>query len=200
MERRKAVTADTFGVDILDPENRIAMLAREQAASIDEYLTRSARAAKLSDMGMFDNPLEYMVARPFTARHQNAATNAAERANTIDKAITDLNQQSQATLVTQKAINEELTADEAAAKAQLISLKADEAIRVAKMNRNTAYLADLKTLRGMDEEQLKLAAEGYKLLRHEQDFNARMAEVQANREARKTAAKGAADELEHVMM
>lgn len=200
MERRKAATAETFGVDILDPENRIAMLAREQAASIDEYLTRSARAAQLSDMGLFDNPLEYMVARPFTARHQNAAVAAADRANTIDKAITDLNQQSQATLVTQKAINEELTADEAAKKAQLISLKADEAVRVARLNRNTAYLTDLKTLRGMDEEQLKLAAEGYKLQRHEQEFQARMAEVKANREARKTAAKGAADELEYVMM
>ena len=200
MERRKKATAEAFGVDMLDPENRVAMLAREQAASVDEYLTRSARAAQLSDMGLFDNPLEYMVARPFTARHQNAASAAANRANVIDKAITDLNQQAQATVVTQKAINEELSEAEAAAKAQLISLKADEAVRAARLTRNTAYLADLKTMRGMDEEQLKLSAEGYKLVRHEQEFNARMAEVQANRAARKESKKTADEELSYVMM
>jgi len=200
MEQRKKATAEAFGVDMLDPENRIAMLAREQAASVDEYLVRSKRAAELADTSLFGSPLEYMIARPFTNRHVNAAQAAAERATVIDKSITDLNQQSQATVITQKAINEELTADEAAKRAQLVSLKADEAVRAATINRNTAYLADLKALRGLDEEQLKWSAEAYKLNRHEQEFQARMAEVQANRTARKEAKKGAADEMSYQMM
>jgi hypothetical protein len=40
-EKRKKATAAAFGTDILDPENRIAYLAREQAAAVDESLARS---------------------------------------------------------------------------------------------------------------------------------------------------------------
>lgn len=73
MEERKKATADAFGVDILDPNNRLVMLASEQAAQIDNYIQRSKRAQNLIDMNMFDSPLDYFLVRPFAHRDINAA-------------------------------------------------------------------------------------------------------------------------------
>lgn len=200
MESRKKATAQTFGVDILDPNNRIAMLAREQAAAIDESLARSSRANELLDLNYFDNPLEYMAIRPFAGRHQEAAARSATKAQLLDKAITDLNQQAQATVQTQAAITTELTNDEAAKRAELARLKADEAVRVASVNRNNAYLEDLQRLRSLDGEAIKWNAEAYKLKRHEQEFNARMAEMAAARKERAEKKKQEKDDLNYLMM
>lgn len=189
LEARKKATAATFNVDILNPENRIAMLAREQAASVDDYLAKSARASELTSMSLLDSPLEYMISRPFAGAIQSQAEASKNRAMVIDKAIGDLNQQTQQTMQTQKAITTELTMEEAAARAQLTKLTAEDAIRVAKMNSNTAYLNDLKVLRGLDEQSLSYQLKAFEVYRHDKEYNARMEEMRANREARNKAKK-----------
>ena len=200
MEARKKATAKTFGVDILDPENRIAILAREQAAAVDEALARSTRANELVDLNFFDNPLEYMAVRPFAGRHQDAAVRATAKAKILDQAITDLNEQTQATIQTQAAITTELTNDEAAKRAQLVRIKADEAVRVATINRNNAYLEDISRLRALDGEAIKWNAEAYKMKRHEQEFQARMAEMAATRKEREERRKQEKDDLAYLML
>lgn len=183
MESRKKATAQAFGSDILDPDNRIAYLAREQAAAQDEWLAKSKRSTQLLDMGFFDSPLEYMVSRPFTNRVIESATIAKERMNGLDKAITDINNGTQQTVLTQKALNTELTLEEAAHRAELAKLKADSVIAAAQIQANEAGFKDFKTI--------------YELDRHEREFSARMAEMKANREdraARKAAEKEGEEE------
>lgn len=189
MEKRKKATAQVFGTDILDPNNRIAVLAREQQAAQDEFIQNSRRAAELKDITLTESPLDYFLARPFAFRHDEAAVAAAGKAQFIDKAIMDINQQTQATVQTQTAINQTFTADMAARKLENLALTAAEQVRTLKMNQNVSYLNDLKTLRGMDEASIKNSIDAYKLVRHEQEFNARMEEMAAAREARKAAGK-----------
>lgn len=170
MESRKKAAGEAFKSDLLDPENRVAILAREQAAAQDEWLAKSKRATELLDMGLFDNPLDYLVSRPFTNRVIESATLTKERMNGLDKAIQDINQGTQQTVQTQKALNTELTVQEAAAKAELVKIKADQVIAAAQIQANEAGFKDFKTV--------------YELDRHEREFAARMEEMRANREAR----------------
>lgn len=197
MESRKKATAAAFQTDILDPDNRIAILARQQAAELDAALTQSRRASELNNMNIFDSPLEYLVARPFAHRNAKEAEAATTRYNLLDKAIGDLNKQTQSTIKTQEAINEQLTVDEIGRRAQLAELQAGEAVRAAKMAANQAYVNDLKTLQSFDEEQLRYTTEAYKLSRHEQEFNARMEEMKANREARAAIKRTAEENLQY---
>ena len=200
MEKRKKAVADAFGVDMLDPNNRVAMLAREQAATIDEYLAQTSRAAELMQMNIFDDPLQYMVQRPFVARNIQAAAAAKDKAAVIDKAIMDLNQQSQASVQTQAAINENLNADEAEKRAQILKIKAEDAIRAAQIGKNDALVKDIKTLQGMTEEQLRWAAEAWKLKRHDEEFRMRMEEARAAREARAKEKKSTEDQYQYQLM
>lgn len=170
MESRKKAAGEAFKSDLLDPENRVAVLAREQAAAQDEWLAKSKRATELLDMGLFDNPLDYLVSRPFTNRVIESATLTKERMNGLDKAIQDINQGTQQTVQTQKALNTELTVQEAAAKAELVKIKADQVIAAAQIQANEAGFKDFKTV--------------YELDRHEREFAARMEEMRAAREAR----------------
>lgn len=185
MESRKKAAGQAFGSDILDPDNRVAMLAREQVAAQDEWLAKSKRSTQLLDMGFFDSPLEYMVARPFTNRVIESATIAKERMIGLDKAIADINQGTQQTVQTQKALNTELTLDEAAQKAELVKIKADSVIAAAQIQANEAGFKDFKTI--------------YELDRHEREFNARMAEMAAAREARAAAKKAEKESLQEQM-
>ena len=200
MEKRKKAVADAFGVDMLDPNNRVAMLAREQAATMDEYLAQTSRAAELMQMNIFDDPLQYMVQRPFVARNIQAAAAAKDKAAVIDKAIMDLNQQSQASVQTQAAINENLNADEAEKRAQILKIKAEDAIRAAQIGKNDALVKDIKTLQGMTEEQLRWAAEAWKLKRHDEEFRMRMEEARAAREARAKEKKSTEDQYQYQLM
>ena len=184
MEDRKAAVSSAFNVDMTDPNNRIAYLARQQADEIDASLARSRRASELLDTNIFEDPLSYMVERPFAFRHQQAAEAHKGRAQLLDKAIDDLNTQAQQSVLTQKAINQEFTIDEAENQARLVKLQAEEAIRAAQINKSNTYIQDLKTLQGFDKTQLDAHAEAYKLRRHEQEFQMRMEEMRANREAR----------------
>lgn len=184
MEQRKKAVADTFNVDILNPENRLAVLARQQAEEIDAALTQSRRASELNTMNIFDSPLEYMVQRPFAYRNAQEAVAANERAKILDKAIDDLNSQAQQSVQTQKAINQEFTVADAERNAQMVKLSAEEAIRAARINSNQAYAQDLEALRKLDKDGLQMTVEAYKLKRHEEEFQARMAEMRAAREAR----------------
>lgn len=183
-EKRKKAVADAFNVDMLDPTNRVAYLAREQAAELDASLAQSRRASELLNMNVFDNPLSYMVERPFAFKHAQEAEAAKGRANMLDKAIDDLNMQAQQSVQTQKAINTEFTIDEAENQAKLVRMQADEAIRVAQLNKSNAYISDLKTLQGLDKAALDAHTEAYKIKNHEREFQMRMDELRANREAR----------------
>lgn len=185
MENRKQAVADTFNVDILNPENRLAVLARQQADEIDTALAQSRRASELNTMNIFDSPLEYMVQRPFAYRNAQESEAAAKRAVILDKAIDDLNTQTQQSVLTQKAINKEFTVADAARNAEMVKLTAEEAVRAAKINSNVAYFQDLESLRKLDKDGLQMSIEAYKLKRHEEEFQARMAEMAAAREARK---------------
>ena len=183
-EKRKAAVASAFNVDMLDPTNRVAYLAREQAAELDASLAQSRRASELLNMNIWESPLSYMVERPFAFRHAAEAEAAKGRANMIDKAIDDLNTQAQQSVQTQKAINTEFTIDEAENQARMVRMQADEAVRMAQLNKSNAYISDLKTLQGLDKAQLDAYTESYKLKNHEAEFRARMEELKANREAR----------------
>lgn len=198
MEERKKASAAAFGTDILDPNNRIAVLARQQAEEVDLALAESRRASELIGQNIFDSPLSYLVQRPFAHRHVAASEAAKGRAQILDKAITDINQQTQSTIQTQAAINEQLSIDEAGQRAQLAALKAQDAVRAAQIATNSAYVNDLKVLQGFDEEKLKYATEAYKLQRHEQEFQARMAEMKANREARAQAKRTEEENLRYM--
>jgi hypothetical protein len=189
MENRKQAVASTFGVDMRDPDNRIAYLARQQADELDAALAQSRRASELNQQGFFDDPLSYMVQRPFAFRHEAEAEAAGKRANLLDKAIDDLNTQAQQSVQTQKAINTEFTIDEAENNARMVRMQADEAIRAAQINKNLAYIQDLKTLQGLDKNQLDAYSEAYKLKNHEREFQMRMEEMRANRELRSKAKK-----------
>jgi hypothetical protein len=184
MEERKAAVAQTFDVDILNPDNRLAILARQQADEIDAALAHSRRASELNTMNIFDSPLEYMVQRPFAYRNAAEAEAAGKRAVLLDKAIDDLNQQAQQSVLTQKAINQEFTLADAARNAEMVKMDAEQAIRVARINSNQAYFQDLESLRKLDKDGLQMSIEAYKLKRHEEEFQARMAEMKAAREAR----------------
>jgi len=181
-ENRKRAVASAFNVDMLDPENRIAALARQQAAEVDLALSQSRRASELNQMNIFDDPLSYMVQRPFAYRHAAEASAAAGRVQILDKAIDDLNTQAQQSVKTQQAINTEFTIDEAENNAKLVRMQADEAVRAAQMNKNITYSQDLKTLQGFDKAQLDSYIEGFKLKRHEQEFQANMEERRARTE------------------
>lgn len=184
LEKRKAAVADTFNVDILNPENRLAVLARQQADEVDNALAHSRRASELNTMNIFDSPLEYMVQRPFAYRNAAESEAAAKRATLLDKSIDDLNAQAQASMQTQKAINQEFTTADAARNAQMVQMQAAEAVRVAKINSNAAYFQELESIRKLDKDGLQMSIEAYKLKRHEEEFQARMAEMKAAREAR----------------
>ncbi len=197
-EARKKATAETFNVDILNPENRIAYLAREQAAATDEALARSKRAQDLLDTNIFDAPLTYMIERPFAYRESQAATASAARAKIAGDAIVNLNNQTQETLQTQKAINNELTLDEVAKRAELAKIQAEDAVRAAKLNSNQAYIKDITELQKLDEEALRWHTEAFKLKRHDQEFQLRLEEARANREARAKAAKAERENKEYL--
>lgn len=183
-EKRKQAVTQAFNVDMLDPNNRIAYLAREQAAELDASLAQSRRASELLGTNIFDDPLSYLVERPFAFRHAQEAEAAKGRANMLDKAIDDINTQVQSSVKMQAAINTEFTIDEAQNRAQLVKMQAEEAIRVAQINKSNAYIQDLKVLQGMDKATLDAHSEAYKLKRHEQEFQTRMEELKANKEAR----------------
>lgn len=188
-ENRKRAVASAFNVDMLDPENRIAALARQQAAEVDLALSQSRRASELNQMNIFDDPLSYMVQRPFAYRHAAEASAAAGRVQILDSAIDKLNTQAQQSVKTQAAINTEFTVAEAENQAKLVRMQADEAVRAAQMNKNISLIQDLKTLQGLDKQSLDAYTDAYKLKRHEQEFQARMEEMRLNREARGKAKK-----------
>lgn len=198
-EDRKKATAAAFGTDILSPENRLAYLAREQAAAVDETIANSKRASELRDMNLFDSPLDYLMARPFAGRNDAAAANASDRAAFIDKSIDNLNAQTQATVQSQKAIQETWNKDQQANQLEMVANTAAEAVRNLKITQNTGYINDLKVLRGMSEEDIKNSTNAYTLGRHEQEFQARMADHAANRDARIAAKKADASNLVEYM-
>lgn len=189
MEQRKKKTAEAFGTDILDPQNRIAFLAREQQIAQDEALYNSKRAAELRDTNLYDSPLDYMLARPFATRNDQAAADANQRAAMLNSNLNDINAATQATVKTQSMIQETFTADQAALALEAAKLSAEDKIRTLRMNQNSAYLNDLKTLREVPAEQIRQATNGYTLLRHEQEFQARMAALAEERAARAAAKK-----------
>lgn len=178
LEARKKATMDTFGVDILDPENRIAYLAREQAAAVDESIANSKRAAALRNTSLYDSPLEYLMARPFASRNDLAAENATQRAVVIDKAIDDLNSQVQSTSTTNKAVQEAWTVDQQTNHLSQVALTAADAVRTLKINQNTALISDLKVLRDMKAEDIKNSTSAYVLKRQAEQFDAMRAEAQ----------------------
>lgn len=179
MESRKKATASAFGSDILDPENRIAYLAREQAAAQDEWLEKNKKATRLLDMGFFDSPLEYMVSRPFTNRVIESATLSRERMIGLDKAIEDVNKGTQQTVQTQKALNTELTVEEAAQRAELVKFNADKVIAAAQIQANEAGFKDFKTVYELDRAERKFAAD---MERHREDMALKREAKQAIRE------------------
>ena len=199
LEQRKKAAGTVFQTDLLDPRNRIAVLAREQAAAQDEAIANANEASRLSGINLFDSPLEYFVTRPFAGQFEERAAAASKRAAFIDKAIMDLNQQTQATVQTQAALNEQLTSAEVEARARLTQLKAEDAIRTAQIGRNDALLNDVAKLRSYDKEQLNWSIEAYKLRRHEEEFNARMEEMRAAREARKAAKSKEMEDINYAM-
>jgi hypothetical protein len=199
LEARKKATMDTFGVDILDPENRIAYLAREQAAAVDETIANSKRAAELRNTSLYDSPLEYLMARPFASRNDLAAENATQRAVVIDKALDDLNNQVQSTVKTQAAIQEAWTVDQQTNHLSQIALTAADKVRQLQINQNTAYTNDLKVLRDMGAEDIKNSTNAYTLKRQAEQFDAIRAEHRAALEARKSTKKADAANLEEYM-
>jgi hypothetical protein len=196
-EKRKKATAAAFGTDILDPENRIAYLAREQAAAVDESLARSKRAQDLLDTNIFDDPLSYMVQRPFAFRDAQAAAGASQRAKVAGDAINELNRQTQATVQTQAAINEELTNAEVEIRAKVQQVTASQAVQAAQLKRNDAFMQDITQLRSLDKDMLTARVQAYQLVQHEREFATRMEEVRANREARAKTKKSEEEDLQY---
>lgn len=184
MEARKKATRETFNVDILNPENQLAYLAREQNAAVRESIENSKRAATLRDTGLFESPLEYLIMRPFATENDAAAKGAADRAVVIDKAIDNLNQQATSTVATQAAIQETYTKEQQALELERVAVEATSAAAKVQMSINQSHLADIRTLREMSVAEVGQAVNGYNLKRQAEEHSARMAELKANREAK----------------
>lgn len=184
LEERKKAIGKAFGTDILAPDNRIAYLASEQAAAVDEAIYNSKRASALRDTSLFDSPLTYLMARPFAAENDQAAKHAAERATLIDKSIDDLNTQSQSTYTTQKAIQETFTKEQLANKLQQVALTASQQVLALRLTQNKDQLNDLETLRRIPLKDLELSINSYNLVRAEQEHRDQLAERAENRKLR----------------
>ena len=183
-EKRKKATGEAFGTDILKPGNRLAYLANEQAAAVDEAIYNSKRAAAMRDTSLFDSPLSYMLARPFAAENDQAAKNAGERAVLIDKSIDDLNTQTQSTVTTQKALQETFTKEQMANQLQQVALTASQKVMELRLNQNKDQLNDLETLRRIPLKVMELSVTSYNLVRAERDHQDQMVERQENRKLR----------------
>lgn len=199
MEERKAATARAFGTDILDPDNRLAYLASEQAAALDDAIANSKRAAELRDTTLFSNPLEYLVNRPFATRNDDAAAAAKIRADIIDKGIDDLNTQSQSTIQTQAAINQTFTAEQQKLQLEAVAATAADKVRQLQLQQNTQYLNELKVLREVPIEVIRQGVTGYNLQATAEQRALVLEESRLNREARlaakKTEAKSASEQM-----
>lgn len=185
LEQRKKATAEAFGTDILQPGNRIAYLAQEQAAAVDEVIYNSKRAATLREASLFDSPLEYLMARPFAGENDAAAEAAKQRAVVIDKAIDDINTQTQSTVTTQKAIQETFTKEQQALQLQQLSATASQKVAELRLGQNKDALADLETLRRAPLKDIELSVTSYNLVKSERDHKEMMAERAENRALRR---------------
>ena len=168
-EQRKVATANAFGTDILNPDNRIVYLANERAAAVDEAIARSKRASDLASTTIWDDPLAYLVQRPFLQREAAGADVAANRAKMIGDEIQNLNSNTQTTLKTQEALNTQFTAKEAEIVGQLKLLEGKDLIARAKIVKNGELQKDLADDYKFTEERVNWSLKAYDLgLKQEQ--------------------------------
>jgi hypothetical protein len=170
LQKRVKAVADTFGLDMLNPDNRIAMLVRERDAAIDDSLTNSKRAAQLASTNMFDSPFEYLIERPFLGENLRAASASQQKAEFITKAIADTQALANSSIETQKAINTSFTEEEAKIQSQILSIKAADVTRQLQLKQNQELIGDLEAMQKMRAADINLLNVGYQAKRHEDEF------------------------------
>lgn len=184
-EKRKAAVTDIFNVDLTNPDNQLAYLAREQAAAVRESNERAKEAQNLTDMGISDSPLDYMISRPFAFREAQASTAAAKRAEVLDKAIGELNTQVPAAVKVQDSIMQTFTEADAKRNAEITALKAADQVRELQLKNNTAYLNDLKAIQGIAAQDFDMTVTKYRLIEETKLRSLQMEEMIEKRKERK---------------
>jgi uncharacterized protein YdcH (DUF465 family) len=129
----------------------------------------------------------------------------AEKNNMLEQRIATLNQQTQSTVQTQKALTTEYSKEEAAAELELNSLKARQAVAALRAGQNKAQMDQITYMKGMTKDNLALDVQAYNIqtshdqyvmqqkLQEEQraENAARKAELDAARKAKMDAEQAA---------
>lgn len=117
-------TADIFNSDVLKDGNAIQELASRSKAAFDQKMELAQVIADKQSVGLFDDPLEYISNR-FTLNTDIAAHNAANSTwQTLQARINEINQNTQATVQTQKQLETGVTEASALAAARVAGAKA----------------------------------------------------------------------------
>lgn len=125
-------TADIFNSDVLKDGNAIQTLAAQSQVAFEQKMELAKTIAEKQSVGLLDDPLEY-IANRFTINTDIAAHNAANGTwQTLQARINEINQNTQATVQTQKQLETGITeasalsaARAAGAKARIAAIQSD---------------------------------------------------------------------------
>jgi hypothetical protein len=168
LEQRKQTVGAMFGVDVLDPNNQIAVLARQQDELHKALMAQQELITSTQTTHLFDDPMKAIIGRSMLGMEVQKLKGLEAQDKMVGARINELNQQAQSTLQTQKALNAEFSKEEAAAKLELQSLQAGEAARAIRMNQSKLTMSELERMRTMKGNEFKTELDRFKIIRDEQ--------------------------------
>jgi hypothetical protein len=198
-EERKQATGALFGTDILDPNNQIAILAQQQKDTFDAAMQKKAEVDRLGSMNFFEGPLDYLFGASQIKSQMAEYNSLAEKNNMLEQRISILNQQTQSTVQTQKALTTEYSKEEAAAELELTSLKARQAVAALRAGQNKAQMDQITYMKGMTKDNLALDVQAYSIKTSHDQYVAQQ-KIQEEQRAENAARKAELDALKKSKM
>lgn len=181
-QARVAKVADDFNTDILKQGNEITSLAAQQKALFETKMESARTIAEKQQVGLFDDPLQY-IKNQFTINDDIAEHNAAnQQFNAIQTRIATLNQNTQASIATQRQLETGIDETSAAAASRVAGYKS----RIAATNAEITalkYGADgIAAVLGASKESLNASQTAFAAMNADQQIKLGQAQLQLAKE------------------
>lgn len=160
-QARISRTADIFNTDVMTDGNAIQQLAERSQAAFDKKMELADVIAEKQSVGLLDDPLQYISNR-FTLNTDIAAHNAANSQwQTLQARITELNQNTQGTVATQKMLETGVTEASALAAARVAGAKSRLAAIQSDMLGQKYGAEGINAVLGARKDQLQASQTAY---------------------------------------
>lgn len=160
-QARSAAVADAFNTDILKQGNEITSLAAQQKTLFEQKMESARVIAEKQKVGIFDDPLQYIM-NQFTINDDIAEHNAAnQQFNAIQTRISTLNQNTQSSIITQKALETGVTEASALAASRLAGAKSRIAATVSEITGLKYGAEGITSVLGASRDSLQASQAAY---------------------------------------